>query len=63
VHKQEVHSVFISNISLPLTLTDRFGFTIFTIGYFEKGASGVRRPLGRESKKILLSFIHFKQAV
>jgi hypothetical protein len=38
--KQEVRSVFISNVSLPLTLMDGFGFTIFAIAYLEKGAYG-----------------------
>jgi hypothetical protein len=37
-----ISSVF---ISLPLTLMDWFGFTIFVIGYLEKGASGVRGTL------------------
>jgi hypothetical protein len=43
--KQEVHSVFISNTSLSLTLMDGFGFTIFMTGYLEKGVHGIRGTL------------------
>jgi hypothetical protein len=32
-------------ITLPLTLTDGFGFTIFPIGYLEKVAHGIRGTL------------------
>jgi hypothetical protein len=51
--EQGIHSVFLSLTSLPLTLIDRFGFTVFVIGYLEKRAWWVR-----ENKKILLGNIH-----
>jgi hypothetical protein len=40
--EQGLSSVF---LSLPLTLVDRSGFTIFAIGYLEKGACQVRETL------------------
>jgi hypothetical protein len=36
----EVHSVFFSHASLPLTQMDWFVFTICVIGYLEKGHMG-----------------------
>jgi hypothetical protein len=38
--EQEARSAFISNTSLPLTLMDGLGFTIFAIGYLGKGTVG-----------------------
>jgi hypothetical protein len=50
-------------LCLSLTLMDGFGFTIFTIGYLEKGHVGFGGPWSKENKKILSGNIHFKQAV
>jgi hypothetical protein len=38
-------------ISLPLILMDCFGFTIFAIGYLEKGARGERGTLKQEEQE------------
>jgi hypothetical protein len=57
--EQEVHSDFISHASLPLTLMDGFGFSIFTIGYLEKEARGVRKTLKQGGQEnYFFSFIH-----
>jgi hypothetical protein len=55
---------FYLSCSLPFTLMGRFGFTIFEIGYLEKGDMWGKRDLEEGStKKFFWVIFIFKQAI